>query len=69
MADNGTPGTIVRGYALKERQDAIVREYARRRCAGNTSLAIRTIIMHFDSCPDAADTEPVLDLPIEESVR
>lgn len=51
---------IVRGYALHPEQDVIVREYARRRCGGNTSLAVRTIISHFGKCPCAAEVEPLV---------
>ena len=53
---------IVRGYALNPEQDLIVRDYARRRCGGNTSLAVRTIISHFGTCPCAADADPALPL-------
>lgn len=51
---------IVRGYALHPEQDVIVRDYARRRCGGNTSLAVRTIISHFGNCPCAAEVEPLV---------
>ena len=53
---------IVRGYSLHPEQDGIVRDYARRRCGGNTSLAVRTIISHFGACPDAVDVEPLVNL-------
>jgi hypothetical protein len=51
---------IVRGYALHAEQDAIVRDYARRKCGGNTSLAARTIISHFANCPEAINAEPAI---------
>ena len=54
------PSTIVRGYNIEPDQDTVVREYARRRCGGNTSLAIRTIINHFKYCPEAANVEPLI---------
>lgn len=49
---------IVRGYAIYPEQDLVVRDYARRRCGGNISLAIRTMIDHFAACPEALSTEP-----------
>lgn len=55
-----TPSPIVRGYSLHPEQDAIVRDYARRRCGGNTSLAMRTIVSHFGACPGAAEVEPLV---------
>lgn len=53
---------IVRGFALHPEQVAIVRDYAFKRCGGNTSLAIRTIISHFGACPAAGAVEPLVTL-------
>lgn len=64
---NTTP--VVRGFSLHPEQDAIVREYARKRCGGNTSLAVRTIITHFGQCTSANDTEPLVNGDAQQSIE
>lgn len=59
-----TPGSnlIVRSYALdRESYHNVLTRYANLRCGGNRSLALRSILTHFDHIPGAYDLAPVIE--------